>query len=138
MSTSRFLPTDFPIFMGATNTHDFDMAQPGWGADFDDAETYLNLFRTGGGDNWGQYSNPVFDALLAASQKDMNLESRGRKLAAAEALVMHDQAIMPLYFWNDPSMSRPYVKGWALNHTLQHRTRWVSIDEKARAALFSK
>ena len=53
------IPSDFPIFIAATNDHNFDIAELGWNADFDDAETFISLFVTGGGNNWGQYSNPV-------------------------------------------------------------------------------
>lgn len=132
------IPNDFPVFIATTQAHDFDIAEMGWVADFNDAETFFNLFRTGGGDNWGAYSNPAYDALLAASQKDTDVESRGRKLAAAEALLLRDQAIIPLFFWSNPSMAWPYVKGWAPNNLDIHRSRWLSIDEKARAALFAR
>ena len=40
------------------------MSQPGWQADFNDASNFLDLFRTGGGNNWGDYSNPAFDRML--------------------------------------------------------------------------
>jgi oligopeptide transport system substrate-binding protein len=130
------LPTDFAIFISTQDVHNFDLSQPGWSADFNDAETFLNLFRTGGGDNWGQYSNPAFDALLAAEQKDVSLAARGSKLATAEALLLKDHATIPLFFWADPDMVRPYVKGWVANPINYHRARWLSIDQKARAALF--
>jgi oligopeptide transport system substrate-binding protein len=129
------LPNDFAIFMNQTDIHDFDLCQPGWGADFDDAETFLSLFQTGGGENWGQYSNPAFDALLAAERQDVSLAARGQKLVAAEALLLRDQAAIPLFFWVNPDMVRPYVKGWIANHMNYHRSRWVWIDQEARAAL---
>ena len=132
------IPMDFPIFYPTIQSHDFDMAEAGWSADFNDAETFLNLFRTGGGDNWGAYTNPAFDTLLAASQQDRDVNSRGSKLAAAEALLLKDQAIIPLFFWVHPAMAQPYMKGWVANNLDQHRTRWMSIDEEARAAMLSK
>jgi oligopeptide transport system substrate-binding protein len=131
------IPNDFPIFINATQIHDFDMAEAAWGADFNDAETFLALFQTGGGDNWGQYSNPAFDALLAAEQREKDLTARGRILAEAEAQLIRDHAAMPLYFFIDPDIVRPYVKGWVGNSTNYHLSRWVSIDQKARAALFA-
>ena len=131
------LANDFAIFTSIINLHDFDIAEAAWGADFNDAETFFNLFRTGGVDNWGQYSNPSFDALLAKEQMDANLESRGHTLAQAEALLLKDHATIPLFFWANPDMTRPYVKGWTSNHMNYHRSRWLSIDQKARAALFT-
>ena len=129
------IPNDFPIFINDTQLHNFDICWPGWTADFNDAETFLALFQTGGGDNWGQYSNPAFDALLAAEQKEKGLEARGRILADAEAFLLKDHAVMPLFFWAAPDMARPYVKGWVPNPITYHCSRWVTIDQKARAAL---
>lgn len=131
------LPNDFAVFIAATDQHDFDIAQPGWSADFDDAETFLDLFRSGSGNNWGRYSNPAYDALLDASQTDRDTQSRGRHLAAAEGILLKDQAVMPLFFWVNPGMARPYVKNWIANPMDYHRSRWVRIDEAARRKLFA-
>jgi oligopeptide transport system substrate-binding protein len=67
----------------------------------------------------------------------MGPESRGEKLKAAEAILLKDQAVMPLFFWVNGNLVRPYVKGFDANNMDVHRSRWVAIDEKARAALFA-
>jgi len=131
------LPTDMQIFYPSIQAHDFDIAQSGWVADFNDASTFLDLYRTGGGDNWGEYSNPAFDAMLASAQADLNLESRGRKLAAAETIVLKDFAAAPLFFWVNLNIVWPYVKGFRANAMDYHRSRWVDIDQAAREKLFA-
>ena len=133
------IPNDMQIFYPTIQAplHDFDMAQSGWQADFNDAITFLNLLRSGGGDNWGQYSNPAYDAVLAKAQADINLESRGQKLAAAERIALADHAVMPLWFWNDSNLAWPYLSGWQPNPLDYHRSRWITIDEQARARLFA-
>ena len=131
------LPTDMQIFYPTIQAHDFDIAQSGWVADFNDASTFLDLYRTGGGDNWGEYSNPAFDAMLASAQADLNLESRGRKLAAAETMVLKDFAAAPLFFWVNLNIVWPYVKGFRANAMDYHRSRWVDIDQAAREKLFA-
>ena len=130
------IPTDAQVFYKQIQEHDFEISQPGWQADFDDASNFLDIFRTNSGNNWGNYSNPAYDGLLNAASADTELESRGRKLAAAEAVLLKDQACMPLFFWVSSNLVRPYVKGFDANAMDVHRSRWVSIDEKARAGLF--
>jgi oligopeptide transport system substrate-binding protein len=129
------LPFDAAIFYDTIQQHDFDLAQAGWQADFDDAATFLELFQTGSGNNWGQYSNPAFDALLKASQQALDINSRGEKLAAAEAMALKDNALVPLFFWINTNLVRPYVKGWVANKMEINRSRWISFDQKARGAL---
>jgi oligopeptide transport system substrate-binding protein len=131
------IPNDFQIFYPTIQVHDFDMAQSGWQADFNDAVTFLNLLRGGGGDNWGQYSSPAYDAALDAAQAEIDLESRGRKLAAAERIALADHALMPLWFWNDSNLVWPYLSGWEANPLDFHRSRWVSIDQRARMRQFA-
>ena len=79
---------------------------------------------------------PAYDAALAAAQQDVDLAGRGRKLAEAEAMLMRDQAFMPLFYWVSGNLVRPYVKGWSSNNMDTHPSRWVSFDQKARQALF--
>jgi oligopeptide transport system substrate-binding protein len=134
---AAILPIDFQVFLAETQNHNFDMAESGWSADFNDAATFLELLLTGGGNNHGLYSDPAFDAMMAAAQKDTDLVSRGHKLAAAEAIALKDQAIMPLYFWADENLVWPYVKGWKANPTDKHRSRWISINQRARIKQFA-
>jgi oligopeptide transport system substrate-binding protein len=131
------LPTDFQVWLAQTNAHDFDMTEGGWNADFNDAATFLELLQTGGGNNWGLYSNPAFDRMLAAAQSDSDLVSRGQKLAAAQTIALKDHAIMPLYFMASPNLVWPYVKGWRENPMDKHRSRWMSIDQAAREKQFA-
>ena len=131
------IPTDAQVFYKQIQEHDFEICQPGWQADFNDASNFLDLFRTGGGNNWGNYSDPAFDNLFNAAQNDPDIASRGQKLAAAERILLKDQAAMPLFFWVSGNLVRPYVKDWKANAMDVHRSRWITIDEKARAALFT-
>ncbi len=126
------LPNDMQVFYPAIQAHDFDIAESGWQADFNDASTFLDLYRTGSGNNWGEYSNPAFDAMMDAAQRDLNLESRGRKLAAAEAIMLKDFAAAPLFYWVNLNLTWPYVKGFKANPMDYHRSRWITIDQSAR------
>ena len=108
---ATILPIDMQVFLAEIHNHNFDVAQTAWNADFNDAATFLELLSTGGGNNDGLYSNRAFDAMMMAAQNDTDLVSRGRKLAAAEAIMLNDQAIMPLFFWSDEIWSGPMSKG---------------------------
>jgi oligopeptide transport system substrate-binding protein len=131
------LPNDMMMFYDTIQQQNYDIAQAGWAADFNDASTFLDLLRIGSGNNWGKYLNPAYDAALDAAQHDTDIASRGRTLATAEAMVLRDHAVMPLYFWLNRNITWPYIRGWAANPLDYHRTRWVTIDEAARARQFA-
>jgi oligopeptide transport system substrate-binding protein len=116
---------------------DFDIGGAGWVADFNDARNFLFLLMTDNdGQNYGRYSNPKFDALMAQADQEQDAARRGQLMAQAEAIALEEVAWIPTLYLVTSNLVRPYVKGWVANIGDQHRTRWLSIDEDARAALF--
>jgi len=130
-------PNDMQVFYPAIQEHDFDICQAGWAADFSDASNFLDLARTGSGNNWGEYSNPAFDAALDGAQYEPNIVLRAEKLAQAERIFMKDHVAMPIWFWVSLNLTWPYVKGLEANPLDYHRSRWINIDQVARAKQFS-
>jgi oligopeptide transport system substrate-binding protein len=130
-------PNDMQVFYPAIQEHNFDIAQAGWAADFSDASNFLDLFRTGGGNNWGEYSNPAFDAALDGAQREADVNRRSEKLTQAESIFLKDHAAMPLWFWVSLNLTWPYVKGLEANALDYHRSRWISIDQAARIKQFA-
>ena len=81
-------------------THDFQLARAGWVADYPDPSNYLDMFKTGAGNNDGLYSNPRYDALLARAATMPAGAARDRVLEQAEAiLITRDQAVIPFFFY---------------------------------------
>jgi len=77
---------------------DFQIALALWGADYNDPQTFLDLWTSGGQFNEGDYSNPRYDALLAAAGRELDPARRAGLLADAERLLMDEQAVSPLYY----------------------------------------
>jgi len=83
-------------------SHNFVLARGGWYGDYTDPVTWLDLARTGDGNNDGQYSNPAFDALLRQAEAEPDAAKRFALLKQAEAiLVEQDFPFIPLYQYSD-------------------------------------
>lgn len=130
----QILQLDTAIFYDRIQTGDFELANPAWGADYNDPTTFLELLQTGNPNNYGGYHNPAYDALLDRAVYELDLKKRGVLLAEAELLALKDNAWIPINFWVAGGLVRPYVRNWNDNPDDRHRTRWIWIDEKARAA----
>jgi len=130
----ELVQSDAAVFYAKLRQKDFDIAVAGWQGDFNDATTFLDLLRKGNANNHGNYDNPKFDALLNSANTESDLKKRGEMLAQAEQTALNDYAVIPSFFWASGELVRPYVKGWETNASDVHRTRWMSIDEEARAA----
>ncbi len=130
----ELVQNDGAVFYAKVQQGDFDIGMAGWGADFNDSTSFLDLLRKGNSNNFGRYANPKYDALLDQANIEPDLAKRGRLLAQAEQIALNDYAIVPTFFWVSGHLVRPYVKGWEDNAGDAHRTRWLSIDEQQRAA----
>jgi peptide/nickel transport system substrate-binding protein len=90
---------DLPTISGALTKHDFQAALIGWTGRLDpDGNTYTQ-FHTGGGNNYGQYTNPAMDQALDAARQTSDqgqrktLYQQVNKLAADDApyvFIYHD------------------------------------------------
>ena len=125
---------DAAVFYAKIQEGDFEIGQAAWGADFNDPMSFLELLRATSPNNWGHYKNPKYDALLDQANREVDLAKRGQLLAQAEQLALDDYPLVPTLFWVSGGLARPYVKNWEPNPTDTHRTRWVTVDEQARAA----
>ena len=108
---------------------DFDIARAGWIADYNDAENFLTLLRTGVGNNYGAYSNPEYDELMAQAANTQDLDAREKVLEQAEYLAMNDYALIPLLYYVSRNLVDPSIRGWEDNVQDDHPSRWVSFAE---------
>lgn len=92
--------------------HDFDIARGGWVGDYFDPNTMLDLFVTGEAYDSGLYSNPDFDARIDAAKRATG-EERMAILQEAEAILMRDAPIIPLYHHiNEDLIDTAVWGGW--------------------------
>ena len=108
----------------------YDLGAASWFADFNDASNFLDLLRKDGGNNYGAYNNPAFDAALDAAQREPDATKRGLLLQKAEKIALGDYAWIPLRFRTTQDLVQPYVKGWIDNPRDLNRTRWLWIEGK--------
>ncbi len=111
----------------------FALGDAGWVADYADAENYLFLVDSNSGQlNYGNYSNPEYDALLAQAAQTPDLAERAAILAQAEAIIMYEMPLIPTTYGVSKAVVGPHVAGWVDNALNIHRTRFISIDESRR------
>ncbi|MCR4955578.1 MAG: peptide ABC transporter substrate-binding protein [Lachnospiraceae bacterium] len=75
---------------------DYEIAFGGWGADYDDPYSYLELFKSDASYNYSQYKNKKVDKLLKDTQTQTDAQVRMDELHEAEQLIIDDGAFVPL------------------------------------------
>lgn len=92
---------------------EFDIYVSGWGGDFNDPITFLQIPLTGTSYNYGNYSNSEYDRLIAkATNEDANDKlARWNDLVAAARLFNSQQGVSPLYQQTTAYLQKKRVKG---------------------------
>ncbi|MGV6802159.1 MAG: peptide ABC transporter substrate-binding protein [bacterium] len=111
----------------------FEVADAGWVADYNDPDNFLFLTKGDTGlMNYADYQNPEFDALMDQAANMVDLQARAEVMARAEAIMLKDMPIVPLYFDVKRNLVGLHIQNWNDNALGIQRTRWLSIDESKR------
>ena len=103
---------EWKTMLDAMHTHNFDAVRYAWIADYDDAATFLNNFRTGDSENTSQYSNPAYDEALRNAAKASDSTARGKFYQQAEDLLGQDVPAIPVYHYVRTHLVKPWVGGF--------------------------
>jgi len=122
--------TDTKTHYGMLEQHgDFDIARAGWIADYKDPENFLALCKTGTGNNYAQYSDKDYDALMAKAASAATPEDRMKSLSDAEAIgVARDLCVVPLLYYSYHDIVSSKLKGWEPNVMDVHPSRYLSKE----------
>ncbi|MEI5906527.1 peptide ABC transporter substrate-binding protein [Bacillus spongiae] len=92
---------------------DYDFAYSGWGPDYPDPMTYMDMFITDGPNNQTGWSNAEFDSLIEQSKGELtnDLPARWQAMADAEKLLFDEAVISPMYQRGSSYLEREFVKG---------------------------
>src|SRR6185312_12273510 len=126
----EIVQSDSQINLQKLRDGDFDLGVAGWSADYNDATNFLDVLRSGGGKNYGHYSNKDYDALLDKAASERDLVWRGQMLVTAEQMMLDDYPLIFVRFATTHAIVRPYVKGWIANAKEINHTRWLTTMER--------
>jgi oligopeptide transport system substrate-binding protein len=94
---------------------DTQVFRSSWVGDFNDAYTFAQLLESRFGLNLTGYSNPRYDSLLAAAVRQADPALRRAALEEAERVMLADHPVLPLYFYVNKHLVKPWVQGWTDN-----------------------
>ena len=101
---------DFKTRLQKMRDQDFDLVFAGWGADYNDPMSFLDLWVTDGPYNDVGYSNAEFDELIATAKKSTDQQERMEAMAKAEKILLDEAPIIPVYWRQRNYAEHPWVK----------------------------
>jgi oligopeptide transport system substrate-binding protein len=122
-------------FREAVKSGAFMISRASWFGDYADPTTFLDINRTGDGNNDRGYSSEEYDGLLSAASDEADPKARLRLLERAEViLVERDLPLVPLFQYSQIYLYEPWRLRGMNDHPLQtqHLERLERIPAPAR------
>lgn len=104
---------EWPIFSDRTKSGDFQIAAMGWTGDYNDPNTYLDLFKTGAGIVATGWSNPEFDKLIDKAAQTTDQAERAKIFAEAERILIYEDGVISPEAWR---VKNTYIKKFVKNY----------------------
>jgi oligopeptide transport system substrate-binding protein len=125
---TELLNQEWQVFLQTRRSRlDTQLFRYGWIGDYNDPYTFAEILESKHGLNDMGYSNPRYDALLAAAAREADPQQRMDMLAEAERVMLEDMPIVPLYFYVSKKMVKPWVAGMEANIMDHHHSRHLRI-----------
>lgn len=120
---------EWATYLSNRNAGNFDVARAGWVGDYQDPNTFLDMFITGAGMNGGKYSNEDYDLFINEAARMPAGEDRMEILKTAESIMIdEDQAIIPFYYYVSQNLiDLDKWGGWYSNTMDYHPTKDIYL-----------
>jgi len=118
---------DFRVYLDSMKGLRYDIARARWVGDYDDPNTYLDMFLTGGGNNQTGWSSSTYDKLIAEAAAAREPAARFALFQQAEKLLLDEAPIAPVLFGTRVQLVRPEVQNWHGNLLGVRRYQTLSL-----------
>jgi len=114
---------EWKVYLNTQQLIDFDLCLSAWIGDYNDPQTFIDMFVTDGGNNDTGWGDPQYDQMLQTSENTADPAQRMKILRDMEKILVVDQVpIVPVYFWVGMSLYYPNkVGGFEPNFVDDHR-----------------
>ncbi|WP_187487737.1 oligopeptide ABC transporter substrate-binding protein OppA [Duffyella gerundensis] len=103
---------EWKTFLDTRHQGNFDVARAGWCADYNEPTTFLNTMLSDSSNNTAHYKSPAFDKIMSETLKAPDDAKRSALYAQAEQILDKDSVIVPVYYYVNARLVKPYVGGY--------------------------
>lgn len=122
---------DWKVFLTNQRTMNYEISRASWVGDYYDPNTFLDMFVTNGGNNETGWSNKRYDELIRLASNTTDPADRYRYFNEAEAILVEELPILPVYTYAINELVSPSVKQWYSNVMDFWSYKHVYLDPQA-------
>ncbi|MFD3156103.1 peptide ABC transporter substrate-binding protein [Haloimpatiens sp. FM7330] len=106
---------EWPVFQKRTDEMNYEIAGVTWTGDYNDPNTFFDMFMTGSGMVPTGWSNKKYDELIKKAMKSMDEEERTKLYKEAENILLYEESVIaPLVYAKKNTYKYKYVKNLML------------------------
>ena len=87
---------EWKVYLDAQDNMDYQIMRAGWIADYVDPHVFVDMWKTGGGNNDTGWSNAEYDALLDSALDAPNDEARFKIYNQMEKILIDEMPVLPI------------------------------------------
>jgi len=122
-------PQELKMLFRNQHQGNFTIAGSAWIADYPDPVTFLGILVSGGGNNWPGWSDPTYDALIEKAGQTPDTAQRFEYFQEAEARLLDQSPLIPLFFETQNYLKQPTVRGWVPSKLNYHRFKNLWLEK---------
>ena len=126
---------EWKVYLRSQAEQDYDLSRSSWIGDYNDPNTFLDMFMSNNGNNRTGWKNAEYDRLLREANTTVELKAREKLLQTAETLLIKDELpIVPLFVYVGLEYYDPKrVTGIFPNIRQEHPLRSIHVKKAAPA-----
>jgi len=126
----ELIQMEFKAYLAArADPAQWDVVRVGWTADYNDASTFLDTMMRDSPQNFGRWLDPRYASLLEAAASESDGARRRETLQQAEALMLADYPLLPVYFYVTRRLVQPHIAAPAINPMNRMYSRDFGISD---------
>lgn len=122
--------SEWQVYIDKVNKLDYEVGRMGWGADFNDPFTFLEMYSTAdNGNNNTGWENAEYKKLIKKSVAEADSAKRLDLLKQAEGIFMKEFPVAPIYYYTAPFVKKESVQNMGPDPLGNVPLKWVDIAE---------
>jgi oligopeptide transport system substrate-binding protein len=106
---------EWKVFLDNRQNLNYAVARAGSVGSFVDPADFLSSYTSDNGMNDTGWSNAEYDALIQQAARTTDTAERFRLLQQAEAIIVNQAPVLPIYYYTYVNLISPEVEGWHYN-----------------------
>jgi oligopeptide transport system substrate-binding protein len=124
---ARLVNQEWKVYIDSQREMKYDIGRYGWTGDYVDPNSFLDMFVTGGGNNQTGWSNAEYDHWVREAGKTADMATRFDCFQKAEAILLDESPIIPIYQYTRTYCLSPSVHGWYPNLLDVHPHKYIYL-----------